>query len=135
MHSEHTLRVGPTDATLVHMQHALTLNEGCVPWHAGCRRRARVSAFDARKLVLNNSTEFNSNSTRERASAARVASAPPRCEVQSGRVGIEARRSVGVAFRETRYSGSTRRGHSSYRPSRVYSCILTVFHGTEFGAF
>eukprot|EP01043_Picozoa_sp_COSAG02_P057744 COSAG02_NODE_7064_length_3201_cov_43.745003_2_plen_99_part_00 len=40
-----------------------------------------------------------------------------------------------VFLRETRYSGSTRRGQSSYRPSRVYSCILNMFHGTEFGAF
>ena len=40
-----------------------------------------------------------------------------------------------VALRETRYSGSTRRGQSSYRPSRVLLRSLTMFHGTEFGAF
>ena len=40
-----------------------------------------------------------------------------------------------VCLRETRYNGSTRRGQSSYRLSRVGGRGQTMFHGTEFGAF
>ena len=40
-----------------------------------------------------------------------------------------------VWFRGGRYSGSTRRGQSSYRPPRGGGRGQTMFHGTEFGAF
>ena len=40
-----------------------------------------------------------------------------------------------LRLRGTRYSGSTRRGQSSYRPPRGGGRGETMFHGTEFGAF
>ena len=67
-------------------------------------------------------TEFRSDPPQDRA-----------CEARQEWVELEARRFV--AFRETRYSGSTRRGQSSYRLSRVGGWGQTMFHGTEFGAF